>query len=187
MPERTCVCCRKKNEKGEFFRLSKVEDSYVLDKEMKIQNRGFYVCKNQDCIEKLSKHKKYNIDMEYLMEMLRILKKKRKNIIDIIRPMKNSEFFIFGVEENIEAIKKGKVKLVILPEDINGKYISEFMKLKEKFEITVINVNKKKEIADIFSRNVNVIGIFGKKVVNGILNKMEVTNEDIQTGGRNGL
>ena len=120
MPERTCVCCRKKNEKGEFFRLSKVEDSYVLDKEMKIQNRGFYVCKNQDCIEKLSKHKKYNIDMEYLMEMLRILKKKRKNIIDIIRPMKNSEFFIFGVEENIEAIKKGKVKLVILPEDING-------------------------------------------------------------------
>ena len=101
--------------------------------------------------------------------------------------MKNSEFFIFGVEENIEAIKKGKVKLVILPEDINGKYISEFMKLKEKFEITVINVNKKKEIADIFSRNVNVIGIFGKKVVNGILNKMEVTNEDIQTGGRNGL
>ena len=68
MPERTCVCCRKKNEKGEFFRLSKVEDSYVLDKEMKIQNRGFYVCKNQDCIEKLSKHKKYNIDMEYVAE-----------------------------------------------------------------------------------------------------------------------
>ena len=187
MPERTCVCCRKKNEKDRFFRLSKVGDSYVLDKKMKIQNRGFYVCKNQDCIERLSKHKKYVINMEYLLEMLRDLKMKRKNVIDIIRPMKNSEFLIFGIEENIEAIKKGKVKLVILPEDINRKYISEFMKLKEKFEITIIAISKKKELADIFSRNVNVIGIFDKKVLNGILNKMEVTNEDIRTGKRNGI
>ena len=67
-------------------------------------------------------------------------------------------------------------------EDINEKYISEFVKLKEKHKITIIYIDKKEELLNIFSRNVNVIGIFGKKVVDGILNKMEVTNEDIRTG-----
>ena len=182
MPERTCICCRKKNEKIKFFRISKIEDKYVLDKEMKIQNRGFYICKNQNCVKKISRKKKYNIDMEEILEKLKEKKKKKKNIIDIIRPMKNSKFFVFGVDENIESIKSEKVKLIILPKDINEKYISEFVKLKEKHKITIIYIDKKEELLNIFSRNVNVIGIFGKKVVDGILNKMEVTNEDIRTG-----
>ena len=113
--------------------------------------------------------------------MLDKLKIEKKNIIDIIRPMKNSEFFVFGVEENIQSIKKEKVKLVILPKDIKEKYILEFIKLKEKHNITIIFIETKEELTDIFSRDVNIVGIFGKKVVNGILNKVEVTNASIST------
>ena len=181
MPERTCICCKKKNEKENFFRISKVENKYTFDDNMKIQNRGFYVCKSKNCIEKLSKHKKYDIEIKYLIEMLDKLKIEKKNIIDIIRPMKNSEFFVFGVEENIQSIKKEKVKLVILPKDIKEKYILEFIKQKEKHKITIIFIETKEELTDIFSRDVNIVGIFGKKVVNGILNKVEVTNASIST------
>ena len=70
IPERMCICCRKKGEKPEFFRIAEQDGKYVLDKEMKIQARGFYVCKTVQCIEKLSKHKKYNIDMEQLVTYL---------------------------------------------------------------------------------------------------------------------
>ena len=175
MPERTCVSCRKKGEKEDFFRISEKEGNYVFDKEMKIQSRGFYVCKNPSCIEKLSKNRKYNIEMQELLKLLKETEKKRKNIIDIIRPMKNSGFFVFGIDENIEGIKKNKVRLLILPKDISEKYIEQFKRLEEKFEVTVMSIEKKEAFLNVFSRNVNVVGIIDKRVVNGILSKVEVT------------
>ena len=143
---------------------------------MKIQARGFYVCKTVQCIEKLSKHKKYNIEMEQLVKMLEEMKKQKKNIIDILKPMKNSEYFVFGVEETINGIKREKVKLVIIPKDIRTKYIEEFKKLTEKFNFKIVFVEKKIELIELFSRDVNVVGIFDKKVIKGILSKVEVMN-----------
>ena len=175
MPERTCVSCRKKGEKEDFFRISEENGKYVFDKEMKIQSRGFYVCKSPSCIEKLSKNRKYNIEMQELLKLLKETEKKRKNIIDIIRPMKNSGFFVFGIDENIEGIKKNKVRLLILPKDINEKYAEQFKRLEEKFEVIIVNIEKKEEFLNVFSRNVNVVGITDKRVVNGILSKVEVT------------
>ena len=175
MPERTCVSCRKKGEKEDFFRISEKEGNYVFDKKMKRQSRGFYVCKSPSCIEKLSKNRKYNIEMQELLKLLKETEKKRKNIIDIIRPMKNSGFFVFGIDENIEGIKKNKVRLLILPKDINEKYAEQFKRLEEKFEVIIVNIEKKEEFLNVFSRNVNVVGITDKRVVNGILSKVEVT------------
>ena len=143
MPERTCTSCRKKGEKKDFLRISEENGKYVFDKEMKVQSRGFYVCKNPACIERLSKNRKYNLEMQELLKLLKETEKNRKNIIDIIRPMKNSGFFVFGIDENIEGIKN--------------------------------NIEKKEEFLNVFSRNVNVVGITDKRVVNGILSKVEVT------------
>ena len=175
MPERTCVSCRKKGEKEDFLRISEKEGNYVFDKEMKIQSRGFYICKSPSCIEKLSKNRKYNIEMQELLKLLKETEKKRKNIIDIICPMKNSGFFVFGIDENIEGIKKNKVRLLILPKDINEKYAEQFKRLEEKFEVIIVNIEKKEEFLNVFSRNVNVVGITDKRVVNGILSKVEGT------------
>lgn len=175
MPERTCTSCRKKGEKKDFLRISEENGKYVFDKEMKVQSRGFYVCKHPACIERLSKNRKYNLEMQELLKLLKETEKNRKNIIDIIRPMKNSGFFVFGIDENIEGIKKNKVRLLILPKDINEKYIEQFKRLEESFEVTIINIEKKEEFLNVFSRNVNVVGITDKRVVNGILSKVEVT------------
>ena len=176
MPERTCVSCRKKGEKEDFFRISEKEGNYVFDKEMKIQSRGFYICKSPSCIEKLSKNRKYNIEMQELLKLLKETEKKRKNIIDIIRPMKNSGFFVFGIDETIDGIKREKIKLVVIPKDIKSKYIEEFKKLSEKFNFKTIFIEKKAELIELFSRDVNVVGIFDKKVIKGILSKVEVMN-----------
>ncbi|MDO5088815.1 MAG: DUF448 domain-containing protein [Leptotrichiaceae bacterium] len=181
MPERMCICCRNKGKKEGFFRISLIDSKYVFDENMKIQSRGTYICKKSQCIEKLSKHKKYNIEITELLKMLKKIEKTGKNIIDILRPMKNSEYFIFGIDENIEGVKKNKVKLLIIPSDINKKYIEEFIKLKEKFNVKIIEVERKTDLRDIFQKDVNVIGIFDKKVVNGILNKVEVTDESKST------
>ena len=175
-PERMCICCRKKGEKADFFRIIEQDGKYVFDREMKVQARGFYVCKTNECIERLSKHRKYNIEMEQLVRMLKEIKKQKKNIIDILKPMKNSEYFVFGIDETINGIKREKVKLVIIPKDIKAKYIEEFKKLSEKFNFKIVFVEKKVELIELFLRDVNVVGIFDKKVIKGILSKVEVMN-----------
>ena len=170
MPTRMCVCCRRKGEKDSFFRVAQKDKKYVFDKEMKIQARGFYVCKTKECIEKLAKNKKYEIEIQYLVKMLENIEK--NNIIDILKPMKNSKFFAFGIDENINYIKKEKVKLVVIPRDINKKYIEEFLRLQEKYSINIIFIEKKEEFIKLFMRDVNVVGIFDKKVIKGILKKL---------------
>ena len=55
-------------------------------------------------------------------------------------------------------------------------YIEEFEKLKENFNFEIIFVEKKEELIRLFSRDVNVVGIFNKKVIKGILSKVEVMN-----------
>lgn len=171
-----CICCRRKGQKNEFFRITEQDGKYIFDKEMKVQARGFYVCKTNECIEKLSKHKKYNIEIEQLVKMLKQVKNEKKNIIDILRPMKNSEYFVFGIDEVFDGIKRDKIKLVIIPLDIKAKYIEEFEKMKKKFNFEIIFIEKKEELIRLFSRDVNVIGIFNKKVIKGILSKVEVMN-----------
>lgn len=170
MPTRMCVCCRRKGEKSSFFRMAQRDKKYVFDKEMKIQARGFYVCKMKECIERLSKNKKYDIEIQCLIKMLENIKK--NDIIDILKPMKNSDFFLFGIEENIYYIKKEKVKLVVIPRDINKKYIEEFLHLQKKYSINIIFIEKKEKFIKLFMRDVNVIGIFDKKVIKGILKKI---------------
>lgn len=170
MPTRMCVCCRRKGEKFSFFRMAQRDKKYVFDKEMKIQARGFYVCKMKECIERLSKNKKYDIEIQCLIKMLENIKK--NDIIDILKPMKNSDFFVFGIEENIYYIKKEKVKLVVIPRDINKKYIEEFLHLQKKYSINIIFIEKKEKFIKLFMRDVNVIGIFDKKVIKGILKKI---------------
>ena len=175
-PERMCVCCRKKDEKMDFFRITEQDGKYVYDKEMKMQARGFYVCKTNECIERLSKHKKYNVEIEQLVRMLEEVKKQKKNIIDILKPMKNSEYFMFGIDETIDGIMREKIKLVVIPKDIKTKYIEEFKKLSEEFNFKIVFVEKKIELIELFSRDVNFVGIFDKKVIKGILSKVEVMN-----------
>jgi len=59
--------------------------------------------------------------------------------------------------------------------NVSEKYIEQFKRLEEKFEVTVMNIEKKEAFLNVFSRNVNVVGITDKRVVNGILSKVEVT------------
>ena len=172
MPERMCLCCRKKGSKEDFFRISTIKEKCVLDIEHRIQARGIYVCKDKQCVEKLSKHKKIKVDIEILLKMLSILDKTEKSIEKILIGMRNSEYFIYGVDDNIEGVKRDKVKLIILPKDVKEKYKEEFLKLREKYKFKIIYIEKQEQLTDIFSRNVNVIGVFDKSVVRGILKKI---------------
>ncbi len=73
---RTCISCRKKDNKHNLIRIvnSKV-DGIIADVEQNLEGRGAYICKDEQCFNKLKKTKnlsralRVNIDEEKYNEI----------------------------------------------------------------------------------------------------------------------
>lgn len=58
-PERTCIACNTQKEKQELLRVVKSKDGVIeVDLTGKKNGRGAYLCKNEDCLNKLIKSKR---------------------------------------------------------------------------------------------------------------------------------
>lgn len=58
-PSRTCIACNEQKEKRELLRIVKSKDGIIeVDLTGKKNGRGAYICKNEECLEKLIKTKK---------------------------------------------------------------------------------------------------------------------------------
>ena len=55
IPERTCVICKKKNEKSKLLRFVIKNNVIVFDYKQKMQGRGYYCCGISNCLNKLEK------------------------------------------------------------------------------------------------------------------------------------
>lgn len=69
IPLRQCVGCNEMKSKKEMLRVLKTaENEVILDAAGKLNGRGAYLCKNEECLKKAIKHKgierslKMNID-----------------------------------------------------------------------------------------------------------------------------
>lgn len=58
---RMCMSCKKRAPKENLIRITMKDNEYVTDNENKVDNRGIYICRSKECIEKLEKRK--NIDI----------------------------------------------------------------------------------------------------------------------------
>lgn len=59
-PTRTCIACRKQNDKNNLIRIVKNGEEIKLDVSGKLNGRGAYICNSLDCIEKCIKSKAIN-------------------------------------------------------------------------------------------------------------------------------
>lgn len=168
-PQRTCIICRKKNEKSKFFRIvsaNKIE--YSFDKLQKIQSRGSYICKDIECLEKLSKNKKIKMNQSDILTMLKILKKENKNFLNLLNVVKNSNMLTIGIKLVIDDIKN--VKLLIIASDINLKNDKILTEIADKNGIKYIHTANKKDLGKIFNKEeLNVIGIKDLKIASGFI------------------
>ena len=91
--------------------------------------------------------------------------------------MRGSENLVYGMEENMEAMKKGRVKLIVVPADIKKNHMIELETLCERHKVKKIVTGKREDLEKIFERNLNIVGIMNKRAVEGIMKKLEVTDE----------
>ena len=58
-PERTCIVCKTQKEKKDLLRIVKSKEGTIeVDLTGKKNGRGAYICKNEECLNKLIKTKK---------------------------------------------------------------------------------------------------------------------------------
>lgn len=57
-PIRTCISCRRKAVKMEFFRLTVRDYEVIFDEKYRLPGRGAYSCKQKMCLQKIYKNKK---------------------------------------------------------------------------------------------------------------------------------
>ena len=59
VPLRTCMGCNEKKPKKELIRIVKNKDDEIfIDKTLKADGRGAYICNNTECLERVIKSKR---------------------------------------------------------------------------------------------------------------------------------
>lgn len=59
LPQRTCVGCNLKKEKKDLIRIVKNKEGNIfIDKTFKMDGRGIYICKTEECLNKAIKNKR---------------------------------------------------------------------------------------------------------------------------------
>ncbi|WP_081259613.1 DUF448 domain-containing protein [Streptobacillus moniliformis] len=176
---RTCVITRANDKKENLLRF--VENSkgeYIYDDVQNIQNRGKYIKDDLEIFQKF--FNKFKVEMKSAEKVLKHFEKKvnkenkDEHILRILEGLKNSEYLVYGIDENLDAMKNSIVKLLIIPSDINGKYVNKLKKIAKLNNVNIIFIEKQYSLKKIFLSEVKVVGVKTKKVVRGILNKMEV-------------
>ena len=170
--ERSCVVCRRKAEKEEFFRLCQSEEGYHWDKRGTEQARGYYVCKTKDCLARLAKHKKIKVEMQELYQMVKETEKENPDYMNILKTMKQANVLSFGMKMVLEEINH--VHFLIIAKDIAEKYARQLELQAAEKKIPVQYFGSKKELAALFGKEeVTVIAIKDKKMARGLVNKMK--------------
>lgn len=167
--ERTCLICKKKNEKKNLFRLAKIgENKYIFDEKQKYQSRGSYVCKNPECLKRLAKHKKIKMSSEDLFKMANNLKKDTKDYLNILKAMKNSGELAFGMNMVLEDINH--THFLAIANDIGEKNEKKLMVKAQELGINYVYCGTKIELGDIFGKDeISVIAIKSKKMARGLI------------------
>ena len=58
--QRMCVACRNMKDRKELLRLVRVNDEIIIDDSGKIDGRGAYICRSNECVKKAMKLKSFN-------------------------------------------------------------------------------------------------------------------------------
>ena len=67
--ERTCIGCNSKKDKKELIRIVKNKNGEIfVDLEGKADGRGAYLCKNENCLDKVIKNKRLEKALETKLE-----------------------------------------------------------------------------------------------------------------------
>lgn len=172
-PERSCIACRKKDDKKNLFKIVENDGVELYDREQKLEGRSRYLCKTKECLLKISKNKKINISAELLYGLSKDLKEEKSDLISVLNFLRRSSKLCFGYEMTKESLKKGAVSLLLTARDMNEKNKEDIESFAKELKVNSFTFSDSSKLGDIFSKEkVGVIGIIDKKAAIGFAKKL---------------
>jgi predicted RNA-binding protein YlxR (DUF448 family)/ribosomal protein L7Ae-like RNA K-turn-binding protein len=125
VPVRQCAVCRLRGEKNQFFRVVRTPDGGVFfDPRNRSQGRGVYICRKPDCIRKArqtdaaGRSLKTTVPAQVYADLAEAFRSRqpadwRPLLGFCIRAGKS----VFGAEAVVQAVSRGRVKLILLDSD----------------------------------------------------------------------
>ena len=163
---RTCICCNETKHKDELYRFTVIKGEVVLDFYKKLEGRGFYVCKNSECLKKLNKkviekNMKREINEFNKEKILKSLKNMlRSSIINLVKICNKSGKAIASTNRVLNL--NDRIHLLIIAEDISKNTFNKLQLLIDRIP-SITEIFKKDELGNIFSKQeVSVVAITDK-------------------------
>ncbi len=155
---RTCIVCKEAKEKDKLYRFTIINDEVVLDYYKKLEGRGFYVCKGNDCFKKLNKKsisksmKKENFDFN------------KEKILKTLKNMLKAHIYNTIMICN----KSGSIEATLTRMNTSSKNICAVIVANDCSENTL------KKAGKFFNDNLIIEKLFSKRELGKIISKDEV-------------
>jgi predicted RNA-binding protein YlxR (DUF448 family) len=90
VPMRTCIGCRKTHPQNELIRLTARDGKLVIDRTGRMPGRGLYVCRREECINRILKSRSFNraFRTNFDYEMIERL---HAGLLDMLKEVSNGE------------------------------------------------------------------------------------------------
>jgi ribosomal protein L7Ae-like RNA K-turn-binding protein len=166
-----CIACNRQSETSNLLRVVKtLKGKIEFDPEGNKSGSGVYFCSNSDCIQVVRKKNlidsvfKTTIPFNLYLEIAEYYYKETKeSIITILCFAVRARKCIFGITSVTKCLKKGKIKLVILSEEISEKTNNKIRNTSNYFRVPVVIYSGKKSLEHITGKiNCQCLGIIDK-------------------------
>jgi predicted RNA-binding protein YlxR (DUF448 family) len=177
---RTCVICKNIKPKKELFRYTIYNNELIIDFYQKLNGRGFYTCKNLECIQGLNeniirKSLKITEDFKYQPSEIinMVIRNLKKEIFNNLKIGNKSGVLVATLNRFVESVAKNDFNVVFVANDISD---NSFKKVKKFLEDKdVIHIFDKEELGEIFNKTeVNIVGIKESEFQDMIMEKIKL-------------
>lgn len=181
IPNRQCIVCRKKKEKGSLFRVIRTPENQVLfDPTQKMNGRGVYICKNTGCVKKAREKDLIgsafarSVSPELYTQLADALQSEKKTSIETLIGFANrSRNLIKGMTGIVEGIGKHKIKLLIIDPETKSTTRKRIESIGRKKRISLIVYSGEKPLSEILGKpNCRCVGITDDQFARSILKQI---------------
>ncbi len=128
-PERRCVGCWSRKDKGELVRLVASDDGgLVVDVEHKLEGRGMYLCPRRECMKKVVRKDRISKALRRRIEGVTpealetlIYEAHKERFFSLLHFCRKVGCLITGREAVRKELKRGRVSLLILAKDLSDR------------------------------------------------------------------
>lgn len=166
-PQRMCIVCYGKKAKHELLRISRYENEVFIDSCGKYMGRGYYVCRNGNCMERalakdlLNKHLGFDLSEEKIASLQERWEKTRaenkiSSILNFLVLAKRAGKLASGFQAVSLSCKRQKAYLLFIASDVAPNSKKELTALAKQYKLPICEFLTKEQLGLVCRSEIRV-------------------------------